>query len=414
MTTRNIQTFSTVLRLLVGVFIILIASLAIFYALMHPPMPDLNAMARLLAITAVISAAAGFAAYRFGLLEKAPALRWTLLGTYALANVLTFFNVWIAARLMFTSNHDLMLSTVLLVFASGIAMVLGYFLAVAFTERIKRLDSAAHEIEGGNLAARAPISGNDEIAALAETFNRMAARLEETDRKQRELDSLRRDLVAWAGHDLRTPLASVRAIIEALADDMVEDAETRQRYLNTARREIQNLSSLIDDLFQIAQLDAGGLMLNLESASLSDLVSDTLESFSEIAIKQGVQLEGSVTPGVDPLKIDVQRIGRVLNNLVSNALRHTSAGGLISLKASPANESVTVEIIDSGEGIAAEDIPHLFDRFFRGEKSRNRVTGGAGLGLAIAKGIVEAHGGKIGVESSFGKGARFYFTLPKH
>jgi signal transduction histidine kinase len=240
----------------------------------------------------------------------------------------------------------------------------------------------------------------------------MAARLEETDLKQRQLEALRRELVAWAGHDLRTPLASIRGIVEALADDIVEDPETRQRYLHTARRDIQNLSALIDDLFEMAQLDAGGLKLERMPASLTDLISDTLESFNQLAANAGVQLDGSVAPGVDPVLMDVQRIGRVLNNLVSNAIRHTRAGGLVSLMASRSDGGVRVEVLDSGEGIPPDALPQVFDRFYRGDTSRNRATGGAGLGLAIARGIVEAHGGKIGVESAPGAGSRFYFTLP--
>jgi signal transduction histidine kinase len=400
-------------RLVTGIAIILLASLGIFYVLMRPPASDLGAMAGFLTVTAVISAGVGYAAYHVGALEKSPSLRWTLLGTYALASALTFLNVWITARLMFTSPHDLMLATVLLIFASGIAMVLGYFLAVAITGRIRQLDLAAREIQEGDLSARVSVTGSDEIAALAETFNNMAARLQDTARKQKELDSLRRELVAWAGHDLRTPLASIRAIVEALADGMVEDAETQQRYLNTARRDIQNLSVLIDDLFEMAQFDAGGLKLDRELSSLADLISDTLESFSELAARQGVRLEGSVAPGMGPVLMDMQNIGRVLNNLVSNALRYTPAGGTVSITAAPLGGGARVEVADSGEGVPPEILPYIFDRFYRGDQSRNRATGGAGLGLAIAKGIVEAHGGEIGVESTPGQGARFYFTLPE-
>lgn len=258
---------------------------------------------------------------------------------------------------------------------------------------------------------RVPVTGRDEMADLARTFNQMAAQLQEAERKQQELDALRRDLVAWAGHDLQTPLASVRAIIEALADGVVDDPESVQRYLRTAQKNIQSLSVLIDDLFQMSQLDAGGLPLDCADNSLSDLISDTLESFSELANQQGVHLGGSVAAAVDPIYMDAQRIGRVLNNLVNNALYHTPEGGSVEVLASPSPGAVLVEVIDGGQGIPPEDLPRVFDRFYRGEKSRNRTTGGAGLGLAIAKGIVEAHGGQIGVESESGR-TRFYFTLP--
>src|SRR5262245_21521875 len=174
-------------------------SLGIFYWLMRPPMSDLEHMAQFLALTAAISSVAGFGAYRLGWLERAPSLHWALSGTYGLASLLTFLNVWITARLMFTSEHDLLLATVLLFFAGGIAVALGSFFASALTERLSRFEAATHRIANGNLSARAPASGRDEIAALARAFNQMAERLQVADQKQKELDALRRDLVAWAG-----------------------------------------------------------------------------------------------------------------------------------------------------------------------------------------------------------------------
>ena len=257
------------------------------------------------------------------------------------------------------------------------------------------------------------IPGSDEIASLARSFNQMAQRLEIADQKQKEVEALRRDLVAWAGHDLRTPLASIRLLVEALADGVVTDPETTQQYLAQARKQVDNLSLLVDDLFQVSQLDAGGLVLNLEPASLSDLISDTLESFSGMAVQLQVTLSGSAGLGIDPVTVDVQRLGRVLNNLVVNALRHTPAGGSVSLVAELAGSSVSVAVRDTGEGILPEDLPHVFDRFYRGDKSRNRASGGAGLGLAIAKGIIEAHGGSIRVHSQRGQGTVFTFTLPR-
>jgi signal transduction histidine kinase len=403
----------SILRLLGGILIIVLLSLGIFYFIMRPPMSDLGYMAQFLTITALISGLAGYAAYRFRWLERAPALRWSLLGGYALASLLTFLNVWITARLMFASQHDLLLATILLLFAGGIAMVLGYFLSSAVTERIRRLDRAAKEIQAGNLSVRVPVSGNDEVARLARTFNQMAAQLQESNANQRALEALRRDLVAWAGHDLRTPLAGVRVLVEALADGIIDDPATSRRYLQQARKQIDHLSLLIDDLFQVSQLDAGGIPLNLEPASLADLISDTLENFSGLAAQGNIQLTGSASPDIDPIIMDVQRIGRVLNNLVDNALRYTHSGGTVSIQAEVVAGTVRVTVQDSGDGISPGDLPHVFDRYYRGEKSRNQATGGTGLGLAIAKGIVEAHGGQIGVLSSPGQGAKFYFWLPK-
>jgi signal transduction histidine kinase len=399
--------------LTLGIALTLVVSLALFYWLMRPPMSDLEHMAQFLAITAAISMLAGFAAYRQGWLERAPSLRWALVGTYILASGLTFLNVWVTARLMFASEHDLWLATVLLLFAGGIAVVLGNFFAHTVTERIAHLERATRDIQAGNLSARASMKGRDEIAGLAQSFNLMADRLQDADARQRELDRLRRDLIAWAGHDLRTPLASIRLLIEALVDGLVTDPQASQQYLQQAKKQVDVLSALVDDLFQVSQIDAGGLHLDRESGSLADLISDTLESFSGVAQQRRIRLEGSAAPGIDPLNMDVRRMGRVLNNLLSNALRHTPDGGSITIRAEPDGKCVHVSVHDTGEGIAREDIPHIFERFYRGDKSRSSATGGAGLGLAIAKGIVEAHGGAISVKSEPGRGTTFNFTLPK-
>lgn len=398
-------------RYILGVLAIFAISLGIFYLVMSPPKGELRLMALFLAITALVSSLAGYLAYRLGWIALTPSLRWGLMTIYAISSILTFFNVWFSARLMFASEHDLLLASVLLVFAGGMAMALGYFLSSTMTDRIHLLKHAAEKLARGNLQTRVPVSGRDEIATLAESFNQMAAQLQAADEKQRKLEHLRTDLIAWISHDLQTPLASMRAVLEALSDGMVEEPDTIKRYLNTAQRDVRSLSTLIDDLFQMAQLDTGGIPLEKEDSSLADLISDTLESFSELASRQGVALEGSAESNVDPVLMDTQRIGRVLNNLIGNALRHTTAGGQVEVRARRAGADVEVTVHDSGEGIRAEDIPNIFESFYRGEKSRSRATGGAGLGLAIARGIVRAHGGKIQVESQPGD-TRFVFSLP--
>ena len=384
---NTISQTSLLARFAFGILLIVAISLAIFMLVMFPPMSELGLMALYLGITALVSALAGYAAYRFGWINYSPTLRWTLLGGYALASILTFFNVWFSANMMFVSDHDFLLSIVLLIFASGMAMVLGYFLSSTVTERI------------------------NEVSVLANTFNQMAEQLQAADQKQRELDIIRRDLIAWVSHDLQTPLASMRAILEAVSDGVVDDPETVKRYLHTAQRDVRNLSALIDDLFQMAQLDAGGFPLNKDQSSLSDLVSDTIESFTELANQHNITLEGNVDPDVDPVLMDTQAIGRVLNNLIGNALRHTSKGR-VSIWVRRTSQGAEVTVSDTGEGIRADDLDHIFERFFRGERSRNRGTGGAGLGLAIARGIVQAHKGDIKVESESGKGTQFTFYIP--
>jgi len=396
-----------------SIFLPFLIALALFYVLLAPPLADFGLMIVLMGATTLVSFLAAYGAYRLGWVYRSPRFRWTLLVAYALPGLLVFINMWVTAKMMFANQHDLLLATVLLIFASGIAMVVGFFLSEGLTERIKELSQTAERVATGELAARVPVRGRDEMAELARTFNDMAAHLQESDQKQREVETLRRDLIAWVGHDLRTPLTSVRVILEALGDGLVEDPPTAQRYLRTAQSDIRALSQLIDDLFELSQLDAGGLKLELQPDNLSDLLSDTLESFTEPARRQQVALAGQVAPGIDPVLLDAPRISRVLTNLLSNALQHTPPGGQVSLRAWRATTLVKIEVRDSGEGIREEDLAHVFERFYRGDKSRTRATGGAGLGLAIARGIVEAHGGTIAVESTPGQGACFLITLPQ-
>lgn len=398
-------------RFILVLLIILALSIIGFYIVLRPPIDEVWLVAGFLFITTVISAISGYGAYRLGWMNRSPNIRIALLGSYALASLLTFINVWLTARLMFTDQHDLLLGTVLLIFAGAIAMALGYLLSSSFLDRIQSLDQAAKKIADGNLFIRVPVEGRDELADLAQTFNQMASQLQETAEKRKELESLRKELIAWIGHDLQTPLTSVSAIIEALADGMVDDPETEKRYFITAKKNIAALSHLIDDMFQMAQIDAGGLELNYAYVSIADLISDTLESFTEPSKVNQVTLRGSVSPDIGEVRIDAQRINRVLNNLIDNAIRHTSDGGYVEVCASKSGKAVIVEVIDNGEGIPPEELPHIFDLFYRGEVSKGKYSAGAGLGLAISKGIIEAHGGGIEAQSQPGR-TRFTFNIP--
>src|SRR3990172_324312 len=400
-------------RFLLGLLLILLASLALFYGLMQPALGDLSLMTTFLLVAVCISAAAGFLANRLRWIDRSPSLRLSLLAVNVLAIGLAFASVWATARLMFASEHDLLLATVLLLFAAGMAAVLGAFLSSGVIDRIRQLETAAHRIERGEVTARAAGQGNDELAAVGYASTGMAAQLGAAAARQAGLERMRRDLVAWAGHDLQTPLTSIRAILEAVADGVIEDPATRQQYLQTAQRNIKDLSHLIDDLFEVAQLQAGSFRLHLETSSLNDLISDTAEGFSGQIADRRIQLEGRVAPGVDPVVLDPARIGRVLSNLLANALRHTPDGGQITIEAIGGPDEVRISVRDNGEGIAPEDLPHVFDSFYRGEKSRGRASGGSGLGLAIAPGFVEAHGGVIAAESPPGQGTTVSFTLPR-
>jgi signal transduction histidine kinase len=411
-TTRPVR-FSAPALFVASVIVAVVVAALMMLPTLRPGPEDMKALLILLSVTAVASVAVGYLSHRLGWWRWPRSVRLTLVIGYLLAVGLVFLNVFVTARLMFASQHDLTLAGILLLFAGGIALSFVYFLSASITESIHQVVAGAEAIADGDLSTRVAVSGNDELAELASAFNRMAIQLQEADARQKELEALRRDLIGWVSHDLRTPLTSMRVMIEALADGVVAEPEMVQRYLHTIQTDIRNLSALIDDLFELAQLDAGGLQFEVTPNSLRDLISDTLESMSTLAEQKGVELWGDVAQDVDPVVMAPEKISRVLANLISNAVRHTPAGGSITVEAwrESDQDTVHVDVRDSGEGIPPTDLPHIFERFYRGEKSRSRATGGAGLGLAIAKGIIEGHGGKLWVESQAGKGSTFSFTL---
>jgi signal transduction histidine kinase len=301
-----------------------------------------------------------------------------------------------------------------------VTLVFGYFVATSLRDGITDLTRAANAVQHGDLAARAQDQGSDELAELARSFNAMTAQLAHVREQEMRLNQARRDLIAWVSHDLRTPLTSIRARVEAVVDGVVTDSSDVSTYLAAVRNETDALSHLIDDLFELASIDAGGLKLDVVECQLSDLVSDTIEMMGVLALERGVALSGHVAADVDPVRVSPQHIQRVLNNLIGNALAHTRAGDSVRVDVTcePPLSRVRACIRDTGEGIAPADLPHVFDRFYRGERSRTRHDGngkpaGMGLGLAIASALVEAHGGHIGIESEMGKGTSVWFTLPR-
>ena len=346
-------------------------------------------------------------------LGRVGGVRGHIAGAGLIASLLLLGMVLGGARAMFISGHDLSVLLTMLLFAALLAVGFSLYGAGPLARRIEELRRGTARLAAGDLDAEVPADGHDELAMLAGDFNRMARELREAAAREREMDKARRDLVAAVSHDLRTPLASARALIEAVADGVTGDAEMEARYLASARGEIEKLGRLVDDLFELSRIDAGMLRLELEEASLRDLISDTLSSFKPRAEDKGVSIIGEVSDGVDPVLASPPRLQRVLDNLLGNALRHTPPGGEIHLRVEPGDGVARVEVSDTGEGIAREDLPYVFDRSFRGERSRasGGDDSGAGLGLAIARGLIEAHGGEIGVESHSGHGSRFRFTL---
>jgi len=403
----------------VGVGLLFLAGslvLALFAAsLFGVPPADLPAVAILLAVAGGGSGLLALILVRPTVLGRLGGVRAQLVGAGLVLSLLLLGMLLAGARAMFISGHDLALLLTMLTFAAVLSVGFGLLYAMPLSSRIERVRAGTERIAGGELGSEVKVEGHDEVAGLAADFNRMARALEVAAEREREVEKSRRDLVAAVSHDLRTPLASTRALIEALADGVAENPETQRRYLSSASRELEHLSRLVDDLFELARIDAGVLELTLEEASLHDMISDTISSFQPQAEQKGVRLLGEVSGDVDPVLANPPKLQRVLHNLVSNALRHTPQDGTVTLRAAPEGDVTRVEVSDTGEGIASEDLSRVFERSFRSEQSRTRLeedgAPGAGLGLAIARGLVEAHGGTMNVQSEPGHGSLFRFTL---
>jgi signal transduction histidine kinase len=406
---------SQALALLLGAFTPLLLFVVLVLLIMRPPWSDLRLLALSSGLTALVSAFIGYVTHRAGLWRKLGSLSRTITIGYILAAALMLLNVWVTAGLMFINKHDLALAGLLLIFASGISIAFGALLAQTISRALGRIAQAAERVSQGDFSVRVEADGRDEVASLAQDFNEMARRLELAERETRRIESARRDFVAWVSHDLRTPLTSLRAMIEALSEGIVADEATRIRYLRQCQVEISAMSDLIDELFELSRLDAGELTLEFQAASLSDLISDSIGTFRARAEAKGVRLDGRVEDGVDPVRIAPREIGRVLDNLLENALRHTPQGGEIGVHAQRMGETVVVVVSDNGEGVSVEDQAHVFEPFFRGDSSRARGMGegGAGLGLAIARSLVEAHGGRIWLESDPGQRTTLQFVIPQ-
>lgn len=396
-----------------GALVALLVAVLMMQGLMQAPLADVTALVTTLTVTSLVSLAVGYFLFRFAW-KRSPSFYLTLVLTYAWAGMLTIFNVWIMSNRMFASPHDLLLSGVLLAFAAIVATSFGVFVAANLNRGLSELADSAQQIADGNLEARVEINGRDEVARAGSAFNEMADQLQEAEKQRAELEKLRRDLIAWTSHDLRTPLTSIRAMIEALHDGVVTNAETTQRYYRTMRSDIIALNSLLDDLFELAQLDAGGLVMDLSPHSLSDMISDSIEGFQALAAQKNISLSGEIGENLDPVNLNAAKIGRVLANLLSNALRYTPADGQIHVQAYRTSEGAVVLVQDSGPGFEPEDLNRVFEQFYRGETARSRATGGAGLGLAIAQGIVEAHNGRIWAENASEGGAIVGFVLPNN
>jgi len=292
-------------------------------------------------------------------------------------------------------------------FWTGLAAVAGGIFLIALMSRrilapVHSLTSAARQLGQGDLAQRVTDSAPGEIGQLARTFNAMAEYLEKAEVQ-------RRSLVADVAHELRTPLSNVQGYLEAVKDGVLPPDE---QTVDTIYQQVRHVVQLVDDLRLLALADAGAMRLDRQSTSIEDLLSQSAEAFGPAAETKGVSLMIQPSGQLPPVSADRTRIAQVLSNLLDNAIFHSPPGEVVTINAREIDHTVRVCVEDAGPGISPSDQELLFDRFYRTDSSRARSTGGTGLGLTIAKQLVEAHGGIIGVDSKLNEGSRFFFELP--
>jgi len=330
-------------------------------------------------------------------LRLLPTVRLQLAGLAFLAVLLPLGAVLVSGWVMFHMGDDVKILAVTAASALT-AVVAALVVARSIADAVDGVRDASTSLARGDLDARAPAGGPAEVAELATSFNEMGENL------KRLFDS-RKELVAWASHDLRTPLANMQAMLEALEDGLGNAAE----YVPVLREQVRVLSQLVDDLFELARIDADALTLELRQLPLAPVVSSSLRGVEAEARIRHVRLGADVDDGLTA-RFAPEKVERVLMNLLTNALRHTPSDGAVAVRVEPLQGEVRVAVEDTGEGLDGEARARMFERFWRGDRSR--TSPGAGLGLAISRGLVEAHGGRIWAEDREGGGARVCFTLP--
>ncbi len=288
-------------------------------------------------------------------------------------------------------------------FSGLIGIGIGIWISRSLSAPIARLAQAAQRIGSGDLSHRVNVMGSQEITDLAQSFNQMAANLQQAEQ-------LRRNLMTDVSHELNTPLTILEGHLRAALDHVYEldEAEIANLYGQT-----RHLILLVKDLRELAQAESQQLPLNKQETDLIMLIDETLQIFEPLTEEQGVVLMSEFEDNLPMVMVDASRIRQVLDNLIANALYHTPSGGKITIHGTATNSGVQLTVQDTGDGISPEHLPHVFDRFYRTDRSRSRETGGTGLGLAIVKALLELHGGQVQVDSQgLGQGATFIINLP--
>jgi signal transduction histidine kinase len=315
------------------------------------------------------------------------------------------------SALMLVSGHDAFFASLVADFAAAVGLWAARALARPMLDDIEQLREAVTRIGHGARTLDIDVGGDDELALIAGDIDRMARQMGADERARTAAETAHRDLLAAVSHDLRTPITSLRLLADALDDDLVDEA-TRREYVSRIGTHVRALSALIDDLFELSRLQAGDVRWTMERVPLADLVHETVEAMRPQADARALTVEAQVADAAEFARANPEKIQRVLFNLIQNAIHNTPADGSITVKAQPSGDAVVVEVADSGVGIAPQDRDRVFEPFFQGGDSAARSDGSAGLGLAISRAIVEAHGGRIWLVDA-PAGTRVRFSLPR-
>jgi signal transduction histidine kinase len=318
--------------------------------------------------------------------------------------------VAIGAAVMFVSPHDAWMTIAILLFAAVVATRAAQLLLRGAVHDVRAIGDGLHAVERGDRDVAIEAHSGSELEELARTANRMIAALSAEEQARDSAEAARRQVIAAVSHDLRTPLSSLQLLTQALEDDLV-DTRTARRYVTTIGTNVRTLGALIDDLFELSCLDAGEVAWSTAAVDLSELVGEALELVRPSTEAARVALSAQLPADLAPANANADKLRRVLLNLLQNAIHHTPPDGSVAIRASVTGATIEVEVADTGEGIATEDRPHVFEPFFRGGGDAARTRPGSGLGLAISRAIVEAHGGRIWLAEGADE-TRVRFTLP--
>lgn len=390
------------MKVIVGLLGIVVLGIATFEVTMRPSGTERFQIVAIFVLMALVAAGVGYFFPRFVAFSS---LQSSVIAIAVLAVGLVIMSAVLSAALMSFSVHDITVLVVVLAFGLGLGLLTAVALARPLAADLGRIRSTAEEVTLGNLDVETGVDRNDELGMAAEAIDAMVVRLRDATAERDRQQAARREFLAAVGHDLRSPLAALRATVEALEDGLAPDPK---RYLGSMRADVDAMSQLVDDLFLLSTIESGNLSFERVHIDVAELADESLEALQPVAQKNGVELllraEGRVAADAGPAQI-----GRVIRNLVDNAIRYSPEGSKVTVQVA-AGDGPVVTVTDEGPGFPPGMLRKAFEGFVTGDPARSRANGGAGLGLAIARGLVEAHGGSIWAEAS--DGGKVVFALP--